>query len=285
MKKILILWVNWMLWNCLFSYLQKNKNFLIYWTVRNKQKKENNIFNLDIDEKYLSNLENILNNNFDYVINCIAINNTINSDNINIIKNTFIVNSHLPKSLDDFSYKYFFKLIHISTNWVFEWTKWSYDINKIPDNLKIYWLSKYLGEFNSSKNLIIRTSIIWYEKRKKPNNLLNWFLSNKEWTSIEWYSNVFWNWLTTLTISKVIEKIIKDDLDISGIIHLSWKKISKFKLLSLFNKIFDTKLKIFDNKKIILDNTTIKTKEQKLFVNLIFSLEKQIYELKKFYNL
>lgn len=283
MKRILVLWINWMLWNCLFSYLWNNDNILVYWTT--KKKENNNIFSLNIDENYLDNLWKLFDeNNFDYVINCIAI-NKFNKNDINLIKKVFIINSHFPKNLDKLSSKYNFKLIHFSTNWIFSWNKWNYSSEDLSDNYDFYWLSKYLWEFGSNKNLIIRTSIIWYDKKGKSENLLNWFLSNKKWKEVNWYSNVYWNWLTTLTIAKILEEIIINNLNINWIIQLSGKKISKYNLLLLFNTIFNKKLLIIKDNSIISDNTIIKTKKQELFKDIIYSLEKQIIQLKEFYRL
>ena len=281
-KKILILWAKWMLWNAIFKFLVNKWIYKVVWTISWKQ---NNFKSFFVDDNYIEKIKVILDEwNFDYVLNCIWYIRP-QLQNIEDYNKSLLINSHLPKTLQKLSYKYNFKLIHFSTDCVFDWKKWNYSINDIPNELSIYWISKYLGEINDKKNLTIRTSIIWIEEWAKSKNLLNWFLFNKDDKKVKWFSNVYWNWITTLTMAKVIDKIIFKNLDINWIIQLEWEKISKYDLLLLFKEVFKKKLIIEKEVSIKSDKTIIWTYEQKYFKRLILPLKNQLVELKNFYNL
>lgn len=279
-KNILVLGAKWMLWNSIFSYLWKNTILNIFWT---SSKEELWYIPFLVNLDYLDNLDNLFKNyKFDYVINCIW--SIRPDDKIDSYNKTLLINSHLPKSLQKLSNKYDFKLVHFSTDCVFNWMNWDYSIDDIPNEFGLYWLSKYLWEIDDNKNLTIRTSIIGLELWNSK-NLLNWFLSNKDWAEIYWYSNVLWNWLTTLTIAKILEKIIIDNIELSGV-HQFWgNKISKYDLLILFNKIFWKKIIIKQETSIKSNKVIIPSIKQVLFNEIITSIEKQIIELKKFYKL
>lgn len=99
-----------------------------------------------------------------YIFNCAAYHNTILCEK-NVGK-AFMINSFAVKFLSELSNIYNFKLIHFSTDYVFDGKKNSpYIENDIPNPINIYGQSKLLGEFfikEYSKNyLIIRISSIY----------------------------------------------------------------------------------------------------------------------------
>ncbi len=280
-KKVLVLWAKWMLWNCIYSYLKQHGNGIdVHWTCS-----INEYWYIEflLKKNYINELENILkNNNYDYIINCIW---TIRPNNcLDEYNQALLINSHFPKSLQVLSYKYNFKLIHFSTDCVFDWCKWNYSIQDIPDELGVYWMSKYLWEINDSKNLTIRSSIIWIELWGRPKNLLNWFLSNTKWDEVIGFTNVFWNGVTTLTLAKILKKIINTDLNITWLVQLWGEKISKYELLKLFNIIFNKDLIIIKNTEVQSNKTIISSINIKDLIFIIKPLKEQIIELKHFYD-
>lgn len=281
-KKVLILWISGMLWNVLYKYLYNTNFYELSWTISWNNK---NYISFYIDNNYITKIEQILEKwKYDYVLNCIWY---IRPDfkKIEDYNKSFLINSHFPKTLQSLSQKYNYKLIHFSTDCVFDWLKWNYSINDIPNELNTYWMSKYLWEIYDNKNITIRTSIIWIEENDNSKNLLNWFLSNKDWDIVKWYSNVYWNWLTTLTIAKIVHHIISDDIILTWLIQLWWEKISKYNLLKLFNEVFSKNIIIKDENNIFSDKTIITSINNKNIINLIIPLREQLLELKEFYNI
>lgn len=288
-KNILVLGATWTIWNMVFSFLSDNIHYSVFGTVKNNINYKNpkilefNV-NLNNDITILENI--IIENNIDIVINCIWIIRP-NENDIEHLKNTFYVNSYLPKYLDFISKKNNFKFIQISTDCVFDWKKWSYSTIDIPNEKNIYWLSKFLWEINNNENLTIRTSIIWLELNWNKKNLLNWFIDySKNNDNVKWFSKAFWNWITTLTLAKIIDKIILDELNIHWLIQISSNEIlSKYDLLNIFKKVYNISINIEKDELFTSDKTIIPSNEQLFFNDLIKSFIDQVYELVYYYKM
>ena len=176
----------------------------------------------------------------DYIINCTGyIKQKIlrRSDKKDII----FINSIFPHQLYKISKLTKSRLIHFSTDCVFDGSKGNYKECDTPNAKDIYGISKILGEVESPGSLTIRTSVVGHELSSK-NGLLDWFLSQKN--KCEGYSNAFFSGITTLEIFNFIYFYITNSLRIDGLIHLSSKKISKFDLLTKISKIYHKKIKI-----------------------------------------
>lgn len=165
-----------------------------------------------------------------YVINCIGI---LNNDAETNPDKAILLNSYLPHHLARLCTTYLAKLIHISTDCVFNGQKGSYIENDAKDGIGFYAQSKALGEVSYFNHLTIRTSIVGPELKTEGIGLFNWFM--KQEGTVNGYTNAFWSGITTLELSKVIKQIL--DLNISGIYHVTnGEKISKCELLELFKK-------------------------------------------------
>ena len=142
----------------------------------------------------------------DFVINCAGIiKQKFNKYEKN---NIFLINSSLPNFLSNLSIKFSFKLIHISTDCVFDGKKGNYKETSIPNSTDDYGFSKSLGEVYSENCITLRTSIIGHELLQK-NGLLEWFLNQKK---IHGFKNAYFSGLTTLELSKVISRLLKLNL-------------------------------------------------------------------------
>jgi len=275
-----------MLWNCLIEYFQAHQQISTYGTTRIDNKNLDNFFTFKIKDNpsYINDLHNIFTKmKYDYVINCLAY-NKIFTNNLEDCHKALIINAHLPKTLQILSKKYQYKLIHISTNWVFMWNAGHYTVEDIPDELWFYGCSKYLWEISSYPHITFRTSIIGVEKETSK-NLLSWFLKSSE-PQVQGLNSVFWNWVTTLTLAKIIEEIILNDLPISWVIQISGEIISKYDLLLLFKDIFQKKIEVIPSDISKLNQTITPSKEQKkYFTHLILPIKDQVQELKQFYHL
>lgn len=215
-----------------------------------------------------------------WVINCIA----DTRKDPNNAADYFFINSIFPHLLSFYSAQCKYNLIHISSNGVFSGDKGiSYTDEDVPDAASIYGVSKALSE--NINGIVIRTSIIGCALGRSD-NILNWFLNTKEERLIG-YTSVYWNGITTLTLARVIEKIIKIKMSpIDRPINLvSDKKYSKYDLLVMFNQVFDREKIISKKDKPVSDLTLKKSKIQdKHFKEVILPLEEQLVELKRFYD-
>lgn len=271
-----------MLWNAFYRYLSKNSSFEVFWT--SSTGKDGSI-RFRVDALYISSLESILKERqYDCIINCIWYIRP--EKQCRNEQELFLINSHFPKVIELFSQKYWYRIFHFSTDCVFTGERWWYSSQDTPDELGIYGMSKYLWEIIGPWSLTFRTSIIGIESGKNTKNLLNWFLSQPEGDKIPGYTQVFWNGTTTLCMAKIVEKIMMENLLLSGLIQISSETISKYDLLKIFQKVFQKDISIFQEVTPISNKTLIPDLQvQNLFWDILVNLEQQIQQLKDFYTL
>ncbi|MFA5792124.1 MAG: sugar nucleotide-binding protein [Candidatus Paceibacterota bacterium] len=285
MVRVLVLGSDGMLGNAVVKYLSGFRDFHVYKTHRTlKSSKSSRDLKFVVKEGFVPDLVALLDKvKPDWIVNCLGVIRP--GDTFEDYKLAIMVNSVLPKVLSLYCEGKNSKIIHISTDCVFSGKKGDYLINDIPDEVSVYGVSKLLGEARGRNTITIRTSIIGIEIGNRR-NLLNWFLENKEGT-VPGYSNVFWNGVTTLTLAKIIHRIVSRKLEFDEpILQVCSEKLSKFDLLNIFNEVFDKKVTIVENKKIKSDKTlkpSLVLKEH--FSDLIQPLKEQIKELKIFYGL
>ena len=219
-----------MLGHILLKKLEANESFEVYDLTRLKQNRPNNVacdvINFDSLFKIIKKIKPNI------IVNCIGvlINNAKNDPS-----NAILVNSVLPNKLVHFSKFLEAKLIHISTDCVFDGLKGEYIETDIKTAQDIYGLSKSLGEIIDDKNLTLRTSIIGPELKNNGEGLFSWFINQKG--EVNGFTESIWGGVTTLVLSDVIIKSIKDDL--TGLIHVTnGESISKFNLLNLIKEKF-----------------------------------------------
>lgn len=236
MKKILVIGMKGMAGHVVFRKLEKSGKYNVYGLARNIEQSEN-VFNLDVSRT--DELKIIINeNNFDVIINAIGI---LNKDAEDHPEKAVWFNSYFPHYLEHITKETTTKVIHISTDCVFNGKKGGYTENDIKDGLGFYAQSKALGEIENDKDLTIRTSIIGPELNKNGIGLFHWFMSVPENSVVGGYTGAFWSGLTTIELANVIMHILEHN--ISGLIQVApQEKIDKYSLLKLFNEIFRNNL-------------------------------------------
>lgn len=125
------------------------------------------------------------------------------------------------------------RMIHISTDCVFSGKKGQYTEQDISDAEDVYGKSKYLGEVSSANCLTLRTSIIGLELARKT-SLIEWFLAQRG--PIKGFTRAIYTGLTTLEMSRLIENMLLNFPDLSGLWHVSSEAINKYDLLTIFAK-------------------------------------------------
>jgi|LakMenEpi03Aug12_release.lakeMendotaPanAssembly.Ray.scaffolds.fasta_scaffold201222_2 dTDP-4-dehydrorhamnose reductase len=192
--------------------------------------KSNNIkFCLD-----LSDFESVSyffsNNNFDVIINC-AINYNENSPEF------FLINSVLPYIiLKNTSANT--KIINISSDIFYtDGAKASSELVKYVNLDTLYGYSKLFGEIYDKRILNLRTSFIG----PSSNNKGFYYQATQFSEVFKFYSNHYFNGLTTLELSKVISNIIKTKtiFDVYGYFNLGSHRISRFDLSCIIRSIRD----------------------------------------------
>ena len=189
-------------------------------------------------------LDSLLDNTTpDIIINCAGI-TTRRGVEDNIV-NTELLNSDLPHKLDSWANLNSKKLIHFSTDCVFSGNRGNYLDNDFADADDIYGKSKALGEVNSPNTLTIRCSMIGRELYNFT-ELFEWLKKNKN-KKIEGYSKVFYSGITTVRMGKILNQILKKNLNLSGIYNISSTPISKFDLLVKLSNAFNLNVDVKRN--------------------------------------
>jgi dTDP-4-dehydrorhamnose reductase len=130
------------------------------------------------------------------------------------------------------------KLIHLSTDCVFDGRRGNYFEEDTHTETNAYGRSKSFGEVNNDKDITFRMSIIGPEL-KTGTGLLNWVLTNKD-TELPGWDNAWWNGITTLQLAKCINQYINNPT-ISGVYHLvnNNVQINKYDLLCKINTVYE----------------------------------------------
>ncbi len=271
--RVLVLGSTGMLGHVLFFYLKKNNQFDVFDVSFRKPLHPNSIL---CDVTNVKDLEKIvLNRNPKIIINCIGVLLKVANKNK---ANTIFLNAYFPHKLSEIAKKIDAKLIHISTDCIFDGEKGFYSEYDIPNPIDLYGRSKLLGEITYDNHLTLRTSIIGPEIKNKGHGLFHWFMLQK--SLIQGFSNVYWGGVTTIQLAKVIEKSI--NLKLKGLFHVTnGTRISKYDLLQLLNLNFKSeKLDIIKYGDKVSDKSL--TSKFNFFDDLILSYDDMVIEMKKF---
>ena len=189
-----------------------------------KNLKDKNIYYFNREKLDISN-EKTLKEAIDYVkpdilINCAAYNNVdlaeVESDK------AIQINSGAIKNIALFSYRYKTKIIHFSTDYVFDGDKKSlYTEDDNPSPINVYGRSKLLGEENLKNNyenyLIFRVSWVYGDgKQNFIYKLINWYKNNSKLRVSTDEVSIPTN--TSLIVNVVLKAI---DNDLKGLWHLT----------------------------------------------------------------
>lgn len=183
------------------------------------------------DDLFKHQLDLLRINKGDVVINAIGITNKQKKDNWEYI----VVNSLFPRLLADYCEDIGANMIHISTDCVYDGKCGYYSESYKHNDENIYGLSKSAGEPNNCT--VIRTSIIG-ENRNSNLDLLEWVRSHEN-TTINGWTNHYWNGITCLQFAKVCETIIKNNSFWKGVRHIhSPKAVTKAHLITMIDTIY-----------------------------------------------
>lgn len=212
----------------------------------------------------------------DYVINCIGILNTKADDNK---ADTIFLNAYFPQWLNEQMRKRGGRLIHISTDCVFDGSKGNYDEKEITNAKDLYGRSKAMGEVDSEVALTLRTSIIGPELKTNGTGLFHWFMNQK--SEVSGYTQAFWSGVTTLELSRIILHILPAGL--SGVLHVTnGERISKYKLLELIKEHFKKEITLHPSDSYKMDKTL---RSSSVYDFEVASYDQMIRELRAYMSL
>ncbi len=122
------------------------------------------------------------------------------------------------------------RLIHVSTDCVFDGTKGPYVESDEPTPIDNYGMSKLMGEVETPSALTVRTSFVGFGQR----GLLRWLLDHPEGATVPGFRRWLWNGLYVGTLARQLVRLLDDPM--TGILHIQGPLISKYELLDMIAK-------------------------------------------------
>ena len=128
------------------------------------------------------------------------------------------------------------RLVHISTDCVFDGVRGGYREDDAPNATDLYGRSKALGEVTVRGCLTVRTSIIGRELTG-ASGLVEWFLSRHGATA-DGYSRAIFSGFTTAALSAILLRVIAEHKTLEGLYHVSAAPVDKHTLLHLLDRAY-----------------------------------------------
>jgi len=144
------------------------------------------------------------------------------------------------------------RLIHLSTDCVFSGKAGNYREDAPSDAEDLYGRTKFLGEVHDSCCLTLRTSIIGYELSRKK-SLIEWFLAQQG--RVRGFTKAVYSGFTTLEMSRIIERLLIEHPQASGLYQVSSDPISKFYLLTIFRDRLGKDIEIVPDDSFVCDRS------------------------------
>jgi dTDP-4-dehydrorhamnose reductase len=165
----------------------------------------------------------------DVVINCAGI---VKSEcDKNAPSRVISVNSVAPHVIAMLAAQRVCRVIHVSTDCVFDGTRGSRTESDAPDATDLYGQSKAAGELLDYEHCVtLRTSFIGRD-RSRGRGLLEWLLAQKNETI--GYTRALWSGLSDHELARVIVDIVSTNTNLRGLYHVSGPIISKADLLRI----------------------------------------------------
>ncbi len=200
---------------------------------------------------------------FDVVINCIGLikQHDVAKQHVEAIE----INALLPHKIAQLCDRVGARLIHFSTDCVFDGKAGNYLETDLPTATDLYGKSKCLGEVDYGQHITLRTSIIGHELKSSV-SLIDWFLNQKGF--VRGFSKAVFSGLPTAYVAKVLEDYVLPNPSLSGLYQLSVDPIDKFSLISKVADVYNKQIEIERFEDFVIDRSlnSIKFREKTGFV-------------------
>jgi|TARA_B100001971_G_C18153881_1_gene517396 dTDP-4-dehydrorhamnose reductase len=170
----------------------------------------------------------------DCVINCLRV-ATHSSQKVPSVLN-IKVNALLPHHLAKMTAEQGTRLIHFSSDCVFDGKRGMYSEEDTTNATHIYGQTRLLGEVCADNTLVLRGSVIGRELTGHS-SLLDWFL-RQQGGEINGFSRAIYSGLSSIETVRVVRMILKKNFQLTGLYNIASEPINKYNLLQLAKKSF-----------------------------------------------
>lgn len=192
----------------------------------------------------------------DVVINCVGLVKQLAS--ADRVCDAVPINTLLPHRLARLCGIAGARLIHVSTDCVFDGARGNYVETDRPDALDLYGTSKRWGEVIDQPHAItLRTSIIGHELTT-AHSLLGWFLAQPG--PVRGFSKAIFSGVPTVELACIMRDVVLPRPDLNGLFHVSAAPIDKLELLRLFAEKYDHDIEIVADDSMVIDRSLDSTR-------------------------
>jgi dTDP-4-dehydrorhamnose reductase len=171
----------------------------------------------------------------EFVVNCVGVIKQ-RAEAVSSIP-SITINSLLPHKLAQMAAHWGGRVVHFSTDCVFNGHRGSYTEEDNSDAEDLYGKTKFLGEVAVANALTLRTSIIGRELTEHR-SLLDWFLAQNHKT-VRGYRKVIYSGVTTNFLAWLVASIIEEHPGLNGLYQVTSEPISKYDLLRLLRGVYE----------------------------------------------
>ncbi|MFN7506860.1 MAG: dTDP-4-dehydrorhamnose reductase family protein, partial [Limnobacter sp.] len=187
----------------------------------------------------------------DVVINCVGLIKQLDQANNPLV--ALPINAMLPHRLLQLCALAGARLVHVSTDCVFNGKKGYYLESDPSDAEDLYGRSKYIGELHDSLHAItLRTSIIGHELGTSF-ALLEWFLAQQG--GVKGFSKAIFSGVPTCELARIIIDYVLPNPQLYGLYHVAAEPISKLNLLQLIAAEYGVHTTITPDSGLVIDRS------------------------------
>ncbi len=186
----------------------------------------------------------------DVVINCIGLVKQLAGANDPLL--VLPINSLLPHRLARHCATVDARLIHISTDCVFNGVKGNYVESDLSDAADLYGRSKFIGEVLGANTITLRTSIIGHELAT-AHSLLEWFLAQSG--PVKGFTKAYFSGVPTVELATIIRDHVLPRPALNGLYHVAAARISKYDLLKQVAAIYQRVVEIIPDDSLVIDRS------------------------------
>jgi dTDP-4-dehydrorhamnose reductase len=255
--KVLILGASGMLGNAMMRVLSQNPAFEVWGTARSPSVRQ--LFSPELGKRIIAAIDvenqDILTRVFAefrpaVLVNCIGLVKQLAQADDPLL--ALPINAMLPHRLARLCALGGARLIHVSTDCVFNGTKGNYRESDPSDAEDLYGKSKFLGEVAYPQTVTLRTSIIGHELAG-ARGLTDWFLAQEG--RVKGYRRAIFSGLPTVELARVVSDFVLPHPEISGVFHVASKPIAKLDLLRLVAEVYGKAIEIVPDDAVVIDRS------------------------------
>lgn len=168
------------------------------------------------------------------------------------------LNALLPHRLARLAAGLSARLVHVSTDCVFDGSRGGYRESDRSDAADLYGRSKALGETTPRQTaaVTLRTSFIGRELGRSSHGLLEWLLGS-DGGAVDGYVRSIYSGLTARELASVVRRVVERHPELCGVYQVGGPAISKYDLLRLVVETYGLEVEIRPSDEPVVDRSLI----------------------------